>query len=190
MEAYGDLSHAECQRLLASAISALYSGATIERRIMLYNLTPSTLAWVQEMVKTNHRVKGSQSHNSGIIIQRTGASEPKNLIAYELGGKTYAVSIGERRKKMKGVIARDGNQCVWCSMELDHTHPFASLDHVIPASEGGSNGCFNSLLACETCNNARQTTPAITWIIIARARGQKVREDVIWNRLAEIMIGS
>lgn len=54
---------------------------------------------------------------------------------------------------------RDGMDCHWCKGKLqmaDACKPmYATLDHIIPHSVGGSNQPHNLVLACSKCNGAR-----------------------------------
>jgi 5-methylcytosine-specific restriction endonuclease McrA len=49
----------------------------------------------------------------------------------------------------KGVLARDGHSCVYCSA------PATSLDHVIPRSRGGTHTWDNLVAACRRCNHVK-----------------------------------
>lgn len=59
----------------------------------------------------------------------------------------------DRKLQILRLIARDGDQCVWCSTHL--TLEKITLDHVVPHGQGGSNRLENLLLACESCNGRR-----------------------------------
>jgi hypothetical protein len=185
---YGDLSGEECEALRHLALQTLY-GSHPPKRIVFKNASEKTWTILREVLQGAKRMTLSYGCTNGhLIVERVGRKcKDPTVVSFEIDGKTYPVVMGERRKKMKRVINRDGKKCVWCSMELDYTHPFATLDHLIPNSRRGSDGVNNSLLSCDSCNTARGNNPAITWIIIAKARGQKVREDVIWHRLAYVL---
>ncbi|WP_210247685.1 HNH endonuclease [Salinarimonas soli] len=60
------------------------------------------------------------------------------------------------------IHARDGGRCVYCGVAvvrrgpgLHRTPNLATLDHVIPRSQGGPTRAENLVLACAACNNAR-----------------------------------
>lgn len=65
--------------------------------------------------------------------------------------------------RKRSLALRDGEFCHWCKAPLDirlvgvrHTSPpRATLDHVIPKSQGGPNNLGNLVLSCEPCNAAR-----------------------------------
>ncbi len=60
------------------------------------------------------------------------------------------------------VLARDGGACVYCGIPVVRRGPglhraphLATLDHVVPRSQGGPTRAENLVLACAACNNAR-----------------------------------
>ncbi len=52
------------------------------------------------------------------------------------------------------VLERDQYTCYWCG------GPGATIDHVIPWSQGGRNTMENCVCACEVCNGERGDMPA------------------------------
>lgn len=65
---------------------------------------------------------------------------------------------------------RDGAFCWLCKKPLllgkkQHKHPdYATLDHVIPRSQGGPGHIDNYRLACARCNRLRGTQPADAFV--------------------------
>lgn len=65
---------------------------------------------------------------------------------------------GPRRDQKLAVWQRDGFQCVYCRKVVDIPSPdisqsiWATVDHVIPRSKGGSNDKKNLVTACFPCN--------------------------------------
>ena len=63
----------------------------------------------------------------------------------------------------KYVYERDDNSCVYCGLRFfEHAEPWlqialarATLDHVVPHSEGGENIASNLVTSCHACNNAK-----------------------------------
>lgn len=57
------------------------------------------------------------------------------------------------------LAARDGTECHWCKkilqIESGKLPDFATIDHVIPHSVGGSNSLNNLVLCCASCNSIR-----------------------------------
>jgi 5-methylcytosine-specific restriction endonuclease McrA len=69
-----------------------------------------------------------------------------------------------KRKIVRRALARlYGWRCHWCKCKLDATgHPrenpqFATIDHVVPLSKGGTSDMRNLKLACFACNSDRNT---------------------------------
>lgn len=56
-----------------------------------------------------------------------------------------------RKKKIDKLAARDGYWCFYCKVEFTDELP-PTIDHVTPKSLGGSDGLYNLVLACYTCN--------------------------------------
>jgi 5-methylcytosine-specific restriction endonuclease McrA len=63
----------------------------------------------------------------------------------------------DRRRRVRALLARDGDLCWLCSKPLDGD---ATLDHVVPRSKGGKNGLENLRLAHKGCNGARGNADA------------------------------
>lgn len=69
-----------------------------------------------------------------------------------------------RGADIRALIARDGDRCVWCGAVLAADDYQASVDHVLPCSNGGSNSRSNYLLSCYSCNTRRRSVPASKWL--------------------------
>jgi 5-methylcytosine-specific restriction endonuclease McrA len=50
----------------------------------------------------------------------------------------------------RNIMVRDGFKCVYCG-----TSSHLTIDHVIPASQGGKNIFENCVTACQPCNNQK-----------------------------------
>lgn len=65
-----------------------------------------------------------------------------------------------RLKRRIAIYTRDGWRCVWClasvALEPTFSQSKATLDHVLPRSEGGSNLSSNLVTSCLSCNSRRQ----------------------------------
>jgi|SRR5271166_2104191 len=85
----------------------------------------------------------------------------KRTIKYIEGGSPLpgeplpGSSRNKRYKHIKNAILRDDNVCHYCPTILDKGT--ATLDHVIPLSNGGTNDRANCVLACGTCNSDKQS---------------------------------
>lgn len=65
-----------------------------------------------------------------------------------------------RKSKMNTLRTRDGDNCWYCGSRLDFDLPRTHLEaptfeHVIPASEGGTNENSNLKLTHKVCNGIR-----------------------------------
>ena len=52
-------------------------------------------------------------------------------------------------------------KCCWCGCETDPVHDkrnSATIEHVIPRSQGGTDDPDNLAMSCSRCNNKRATT--------------------------------
>lgn len=60
-------------------------------------------------------------------------------------------SGGLRKRKLKMLIERDGNECFFCGKEFTEENP-PSLEELFPRTCGGSTHIANQALACPECN--------------------------------------
>jgi 5-methylcytosine-specific restriction endonuclease McrA len=72
------------------------------------------------------------------------------------------MKAAQRIKLFETIFARDGGRCVYCGVEthrlgkgMSRSPALASLDHVVPRSQGGPLNPANLVLACQACNNQR-----------------------------------
>jgi 5-methylcytosine-specific restriction endonuclease McrA len=71
-----------------------------------------------------------------------------------------------KRKRLVVVFERDGGRCTYCCDECI-LYPSGSIggmrqatvDHIIPASHGGTRALDNVVLACRECNESRGRMP-------------------------------
>lgn len=61
-----------------------------------------------------------------------------------------------RRARRSEVWTKTGGRCYYCGIELDPSTN-ASIDHLIPQSEGGLHSLENVVPACRRCNSAKGT---------------------------------
>lgn len=83
----------------------------------------------------------------------------------------------QRRKQVPRLIQRDGCKCAWCATELTDTK--ATVDHVLPYSQGGTNRIENLVLSCARCNRARGSLSATSFLARCIAAGMRVRSGVV-----------
>jgi 5-methylcytosine-specific restriction endonuclease McrA len=75
------------------------------------------------------------------------------------------------------IAERDGPRCVWCGREpwpRDRT-----LDHVLPASRGGTRADENLVLACRRCNRDRRSRAAASYARERLRAGARPRLEVL-----------
>lgn len=61
--------------------------------------------------------------------------------------------------------------CQYCSMDLRNAGPRdLTLDHYIPAQDGGCNGSGNLLTACDTCNSRKRDMSAGQYFLLLGQR--------------------
>jgi 5-methylcytosine-specific restriction endonuclease McrA len=83
------------------------------------------------------------------------------------------------------LLERQGGRCFYCDQtlsvppagECNHTNgpDTATLDHIIPRSQGGSNEIRNLVLACLSCNGARGDEGMLEFLVRSH-RGPKAAE--------------
>ena len=80
------------------------------------------------------------------------------------------MKAAQRIRLFEDVFARDGGCCAYCGVVtrrlakgLSRAPDLATLDHVIPRSQGGPLSRENLVLACQACNNQRGVMDAETF---------------------------
>jgi 5-methylcytosine-specific restriction endonuclease McrA len=58
--------------------------------------------------------------------------------------------VGNKRRIRRFLFNRDGTKCFYCNVKLNFET--ATIDHLIPKSQGGSDNLDNLVLACHGCN--------------------------------------
>lgn len=73
-------------------------------------------------------------------------------------------SLSKRLGRVARLIReRDGNACVYCGATEQTSGAHLHLDHLTPRAAGGADVASNLVVACRSCNSARQNTPLATW---------------------------
>jgi 5-methylcytosine-specific restriction endonuclease McrA len=73
-------------------------------------------------------------------------------------------SLSKRLGKVaRAIKARDGFACVYCGGTEASTGAHLHLDHLTPKAQGGADVATNLVLACRSCNSARQDTTLSAW---------------------------
>lgn len=84
--------------------------------------------------------------------------------------KGYIKPIGISIEDQRRIIQRD-KVCVYCGSDKK-----LSIDHIIPINNSGLNNFNNLVLACNDCNNRKQTKDVFKW---CEEKGIKVPEIVV-----------
>ena len=80
-----------------------------------------------------------------------------------------AIVDGDLSKADKNAVwAFFGSTCVFCGREVTRGSNYAHLDHLIPASKGGSNHKSNRVVACGECNGNEKLDK--DWIEFLRSK--------------------
>lgn len=61
------------------------------------------------------------------------------------------------------IKARDGHACVYCGATAETSGAHLHLDHLTAKHAGGLDLATNLVLACRSCNSARQDTTLSVW---------------------------
>ena len=76
--------------------------------------------------------------------------------ARHLRRNTEAKGRYQASKSYKSILARQGNQCVYCLCDVRPGSPGGSeLDHIIPIARGGSNDADNLQVICSLDNRSK-----------------------------------
>jgi 5-methylcytosine-specific restriction endonuclease McrA len=77
-----------------------------------------------------------------------------------IGKKRPCINSTRRRKINKNLLARDGNLCHYCYLEMtpnggERLDSTMTREHVVPLCYGGGSMQDNMVLCCNSCNNLR-----------------------------------
>jgi hypothetical protein len=78
--------------------------------------------------------------------------------------------LPDRAERLRAVLERDGDTCVWCG------RPFGPLirpttEHVVPRVKGGPSWLENEVAACGRCNAERGHRSPVDWLEECLRRG-------------------
>jgi hypothetical protein len=76
-----------------------------------------------------------------------------------------------RAERLRVVLERDGEECVWCRRPLADGDRDLSTEHVVPKLKGGPAWLENEVAACRACNRARGHTAPVAWLEACERRG-------------------
>ena len=85
--------------------------------------------------------------------------EPKRAIA------PTAMNTQQRHRARAFLRQRDGDRCYWCgkpmlfgkrkALHIREPDNWATIEHLTPVSQGGTDEASNLALACKLCNSGR-----------------------------------
>ena len=76
----------------------------------------------------------------------------------------------DRAARLRAVVARDGDTCVWCGRSFSALVP-PTTEHVVPRLKGGPSWLENEVAACRRCNSERGHRSPVGWVEECRRRG-------------------
>lgn len=80
-------------------------------------------------------------------------------------------SLSKRLGKVaKQIKARDNHACVYCAKTELTSGAHLHLDHVVPRNSGGKDLATNIVVACRSCNSAKQDLSLAGFAAYARAK--------------------
>ena len=82
-------------------------------------------------------------------MARFSVPQAKNMVTRCLRNIIDPVPTPKERKE---VWEHFQNRCAYCGEPMDPAARIGHLDHVVPASQGGSNHVSNFVLSCPACN--------------------------------------
>lgn len=187
----GPLTFPECHRL-AAWIRQRLTGPEKLNEVKIDGADEQTSRQILSLLSEDKEIWPVPSPVGGRLLFHsqqpmlpTGKSK---FLTVEFEGRHYQIPLGRSRQRISELIDRDGDRCAWCGQVLSASHPYATVDHVIPTARCGTDTLDNLLLSCHSCNTERKHTSAITWMRICRARGQQVQEKLVWERLTVLLL--
>jgi 5-methylcytosine-specific restriction endonuclease McrA len=84
-----------------------------------------------------------------------------------------------RRERMRLILERDGEHCVWCRRPLAADDRLASLEHVVPRLKGGPAWLDNEVVACRSCNRKRGHRSPTAYLEELEGQGLEPDRDAI-----------
>jgi 5-methylcytosine-specific restriction endonuclease McrA len=68
-----------------------------------------------------------------------------------------------RAARLRAVVDRDGDTCIWCGREFGPLLP-PTTEHVVPRLKGGPSWLENEVAACRRCNSERGHRSPADWL--------------------------
>jgi len=81
----------------------------------------------------------------------------------------------DRAARLRAVVERDGDTCIWCGRAFGPLVP-PTTEHVVPRLKGGPSWLENEVAACRRCNSERGHRSPVEWLEECRGRGWRPDE--------------
>jgi 5-methylcytosine-specific restriction endonuclease McrA len=81
----------------------------------------------------------------------------------------------DRLTRLRVVMERDGDTCVWCGRAFSGLIP-PSTEHIVPRVKGGPSWLENEVAACRRCNSERGHRGPVEWLEECQRRGWRPDE--------------
>jgi hypothetical protein len=76
----------------------------------------------------------------------------------------------DRAARLRVLVDRDGDTCVWCGRTFTGLVP-PTTEHVVPRVKGGPSCLENEVAACRRCNSDRGHRGPVEWLEECLRRG-------------------
>ena len=94
----------------------------------------------------------------------------------------------DRRQRMEAILERDGDLCVWCSVQFDDRLNPATTEHLVPSIKGGPSWIENEVAACRRCNNERGHQGPAGWLQDCVGMGRTPRPEIVIAGLRRLQL--
>lgn len=135
----------------------------MQNRVLLLNGS----TWEPLAVVTVPRAINLLLAGKAVVVEESGrfvrTVRDKFSVPSVIALRAY-INVPRRRShwSRKGVLVRDGYQCIYCSAEPGTiqrgkvlTRSDFTIDHIVPRSRGGKDNWTNTACACANCNHRK-----------------------------------
>lgn len=92
--------------------------------------------------------------DKNILVDRSTLNNLRNRRERQKQKIKYGINPANVRQKKRQLFRLYGNKCVYCN-KVNLQKGDATVDHIIPASKGGSSKLFNLQILCRKCNEKK-----------------------------------
>ena len=121
--------------------------------------------------RDKRRADSARYQKANPQVPQRAKRKRKALLA---GNGVYQISAKDWRRELQ----RHNNRCFYCQSE-----GVLTMDHVIPASRGGTHSIGNLVPACKSCNSSKRDRTIMEWRMKLPSPRQR-RTDVTTRRIA------